>query len=190
MPTTIENFFTRAAQKQFSRDILFRVKQINIAGLQMNGEDDLIYARSAALPGRDIENKNVRYSGQNFNVPGVSNYPGSDSWSIDFYHDQNIEIRTKLEKASRLLFNNETTTGQICMPGPESYILLGDRSLLHVERTGDIHHTGVALLLDQLVDAFEIIFSGLTGRGRRHVFASINHTPPRAGKRRPPELLH
>ena len=96
MPTTIENFFTRAAQKQFSRDILFRVKQINIAGLQMNGEDDLIYARSAALPGRDIENKNVRYSGQNFNVPGVSNYPGSDSWSIDFYHDQNIEIRTKL----------------------------------------------------------------------------------------------
>ena len=129
MPTTIENFFTRAAQKQFSRDILFRVKQINIAGLQMNGEDDLIYARSAALPGRDIENKNVRYSGQNFNVPGVSNYPGSDSWSIDFYHDQNIEIRTKLEKASRLLFNNETTTGQICMPGPESYILLDVLSL-------------------------------------------------------------
>jgi hypothetical protein len=129
MPTTIENFFTRAAQKQFSRDFLFRIKQITIAGLQLNGEDDLIYARSASLPGRNIENKQVKYSGQNFNVPGASNYPNSEGWSVEFYVDQNLELRTKLEAASRRLFNNETTTGQICMPGPESTITLDVLSL-------------------------------------------------------------
>lgn len=129
MATTIETFFTQAAQKQFSRDFLFRVKQISIAGLELNGETDLVYARSASLPGRNIENKIVNYAGQQFNVPGKSSYPNSEGYSIEFYHDQNIELRTKLEKASRRLFNNETTTGQICMPGPESTITLDVLSL-------------------------------------------------------------
>ena len=65
MATTIQNFFTRAAEKQFSRDFLFRVKQIDVTGpdpgtiIRFDGESDLVYARTAALPGRTIENKNV-----------------------------------------------------------------------------------------------------------------------------------
>ena len=124
MPATIENFFNQASQKQFARDFLFRVKQINITGLSLNGETDLIYARSASLPGRDIENKQVNFSGQTFNIPGKSSYPGAESWSIEFYVDQSLDIRTKLERASRLLFNNEDTTGNMCMPGFESIITL------------------------------------------------------------------
>lgn len=122
--TTIENFFNQASQKQFARDFLFRVKQISITGLSLNGETDLLYARSAALPGRNIQNKTVNYSGQQFNIPGKSEYPGSESYSIEFYVDQSLDIRTKLEQASRLLFNNEDTTGNICMPGNESIITL------------------------------------------------------------------
>ncbi len=124
MATTIENFFAYAAQKQFARDILFRVKQISIEGVQLNGETDLLYARSAALPGRDIENKEANYSGQTFNVPGKSSYPNSAGYSIEFYHDEDIELRTKFEKASRNVFNNVTTTGEYGMPGPESVIVL------------------------------------------------------------------
>lgn len=122
--TTIESFMNQASQKQFARDFLFRIKQINVTGLSLNGETDLVYARSAVLPGRDIENKQVSYSGQKFNVPGTATYPGSESWSVEFYCDQNMEIRTKLERASRLLWDNETTTGNICMPGYESIITL------------------------------------------------------------------
>lgn len=122
--TTIENFMNQAMQKQFARDFLFRIKQISVTGLSLNGETDLIYARSASLPGRNIQNKTVNYSGQQFNVPGKSEYPGSEGWSIEFYVDQSLDIRTKLEAASRTLFNNTDTTGNICMPGSESTITL------------------------------------------------------------------
>lgn len=124
MATTIENFFNQASQKQFARDFLFRVKQISVTGLSLNGETDLIYAKTAMLPGRTIENKVVNYSGQQFNIPGKSSYPGSESYSIEFYVDQSLEIRDKLEQASRTLFNNESTTGNLNMPGNESTITL------------------------------------------------------------------
>lgn len=124
MATTIENFMNQASQKQFARDFLFRIKQINITGLSLNGETDLIYARSGSVPGRNIENKVVNYSGQAFNIPGKSVYPGAEGWSVEFYCDQALELRTKLERASRLLFNNEDTTGNLCMPGYESIITL------------------------------------------------------------------
>jgi len=124
MATTIENFYNIAGQKQFSRDFFFRVKQITVAGLALNGETDLVFARTAALPGRDIENKQVKYSGQNFNMGGSVTYPGSESYAIEFYMDQSLDLRTKLEKASRALFDNETTSGKMCMPGPDSFIIL------------------------------------------------------------------
>ena len=124
MPTTINDFFNVASQKQFSRDFLARIKQISIAGLELNGEDELVYARSASFPGRNIENKVVNYSGQQFNLGGKSTYPNSEGWSVEFYHDQNFELRKKMERASRIAFDNETTTGQLCMPGVDSYIIM------------------------------------------------------------------
>lgn len=124
MATSIENFMNQAMQKQFARDFLFRVKQVSVTGLSLDGETDLIYARTATFPGRNIQNKTVNYSGQQFNVPGKSEYPGSEAWSIEFYVDQELDIRSKLEAASRTLFDNETTTGNICMPGYESTITL------------------------------------------------------------------
>jgi hypothetical protein len=124
MPADINTFYNLASQRQFARDFFLRVKQISLPGLALNGETDLVFARTAALPGRDIENKTVNYAGQQFNLGGKSSYPGSESYSIEFFHTQDLDLRTKLEKASRLAFNNETTTGNMCMPGPESYIIL------------------------------------------------------------------
>ena len=43
MATTIQNFFSRAASKQFSRDFLFRVKQIDIEGVSLDGDSDLVF---------------------------------------------------------------------------------------------------------------------------------------------------
>ena len=125
MATTIQDFFTRAAYKQFSRDFLFRVKQIDlVGGVSFNGEDDLVYAKTAALPGRTIENKNVNYFGQEFQLPGRAIYQNAAGYSIDFYADEGCQIRTKLEAASRAVWNNETSTGQYSMPGNESVINL------------------------------------------------------------------
>jgi len=125
MATTIQNFFTRAASKQFSRDFLFRVRQIDlIGGIRFDGEDDLVYARTASLPGRNIDNVNVNYFGQVFQVPGRATYANAEGYSIEFYHDENCELRTKMEAASRAVFNNETSTGAYGMPGEESIINL------------------------------------------------------------------
>ena len=124
MATNILDFFNIAAQKQFSRDNFMSVRQIRAGGVDNNRENELLYARTASLPGRDIENKTVNYSGQIFNSNGRAVYPGSESYAIEFYMDQDLDLRKKLEKISRLTFNHETTTGQLCMPGEESYMVL------------------------------------------------------------------
>jgi hypothetical protein len=124
MAIDINTFYNIAQQKQFSRDIFMRVKQIALPGLSLNGESDLVYARTATRPGRDIQNKNVRFGGQNFNLNGTADYPGSESYSIEFYCDQDLDLRKKLERASRTAFNNETTSGSMCLSGPENYIIL------------------------------------------------------------------
>jgi len=128
--TTIQNFFNIATTNQFSRDFLFRVKDIAlIGGLEFKGNKDLLYAKTAALPGRTIENKNVNYFGQEFQVPGKATYGNATGYSIDFYHDERCKIRSKFEEASRAVFAGPTgdqteSTGAYGMPGNESYIIL------------------------------------------------------------------
>ena len=124
MAIDINTFYNIARQKQFSRDIFMRVRQISLPGLFLDGDNDLVYARTATVPGRDITNKNLRFGGQNFNLNGTAEYPGSESYSIEFYCDQDLELRRKLEAASRTAFNNETTSGVMCLSGPENYIIL------------------------------------------------------------------
>ena len=159
MATTIQNFFSKAADKQFSRDFLFRVKQISIEGVELNGEDDLIYARSAALPGRTVDDKVVGYFGQEFHVPGRATYPNSAGYSIEFYHDEKVDIRRKLEKASRAVWDNETSTGQYGMPGDDSIINLSviDKELNEVQE--------IKLIGASIRDVGEISYSIADGSG-------------------------
>ena len=126
--TTIQKFFSQAGANQFSRDFLFRVQGISLPGVEFLGDGngdispDLVYAKTAEVPGRNIEDKVVNYFGQEFHLPGKSTYPGAAGYSIDFYHDENCQLRTKFEAASRIVFNNETSLGQYGMPGEGSYI--------------------------------------------------------------------
>lgn len=130
MATTIQNFFATAASKQFARDFLFRVNSIKLAGgVEINStetgtDNDLIYARSAAMPGRTIENKEVNYMGLTFNVPGRATYSNSAAYSIEFYADANCDLREKLESASRKVFDDATSKGDYGMPGPGEVINL------------------------------------------------------------------
>ena len=134
MATTITDFMQSAVTRQFARDFLFRVEQIDIEGAFF-GDEELIYAKSAVLPGRNIENKTVNYAGQQFNVPGKSSYPGSESYTIEFYHDESVDLRRAFEYASRRVFDNESNEGDIMMPGDEAKITLKvlDRKLNETE---------------------------------------------------------
>jgi len=120
----IQQFYRQAAARDFSRDFLFRVTELVLQGVNPLGDGDLVYARTAALPGRSITNVAVPYMGLNINVPGTATYPGSDSYSIAFYLDAASNLRNYFETASRTLFDDQTSTGGYGTPGRESYILL------------------------------------------------------------------
>ena len=131
MATTIQNFFAAAATKQFSRDFLFRVQEITLGstGFSLNGNDELLYAKSAALPGRTIQNHEVNYMGLTFNVPGRAQYSNSAAYQIEFYADAHSDdnqrtVRDKLEEVSRATFDDVTSTGNYGMPGPQDIMTL------------------------------------------------------------------
>lgn len=126
---TIGNFYLQAQNREFSRDFLFRVLSINFAGI--NGargerfdEDELVYAKTAKLPARQITNVQSKYMGLNFNMAGTAVYPGSDSYIISFYCDANSLLRNKFLRESRRVFNDETSTGDYNIAGGSSTITL------------------------------------------------------------------
>ena len=121
---TIQQFYRVAAAKDFSRDFLFRITDLKLDGLPALSEDQLIYAKAAQLPSRAITNVPVPYMGLNFNVPGNATYPGSENYSLTFFLDKDSELRTYFEVASRLLFNDITSTGGYGTPDGDSFLEL------------------------------------------------------------------
>ena len=121
----IRNFYNVAATRDFSRDFLFRVLDIKLQGVPGMNEDQLIYAKAAALPGRNITNIPVKYMGLDINVPGGATYPGSAEYALNFFLDSKSELREYFETASRRLFDDSSSTGTYGTPNGSSYITLG-----------------------------------------------------------------
>ena len=120
----IQNFYRIAADRDFSRDFLFRVREMQLQGVPSLNESQLVYAKAANLPGRAIKNTAVPYMGLNLNVPGGVEYSGSDAYNLSFYLDADSELRNYFEAASRALFNDQTSTGEYGTPGDDFYIQL------------------------------------------------------------------
>ena len=120
----IQNFYRTAADKDFSRDFLFRITQMQLQGVPALDEGDLVYAKTAELPGRTIGNVAVPYMGLNLNVPGAVTYPGSESYALDFYLDGESSLRNYFETASRSLFDDQTSTGEYGTPDDDFFIQL------------------------------------------------------------------
>jgi hypothetical protein len=121
----ISKFYSVAASRDFSRDFLFRVKSLNLAGIDNQiTEEDLIYAKAANLPGRNITNVQVPYMGLNFNIPGNATYSGAEGYSLTFFADSQNRLRNLFEQASRNMFDDLTSTGAYGTPDDEYYIEL------------------------------------------------------------------
>lgn len=123
---TITDFYRVAQERDFSRDFHFRVLSIDAGdsgGISFD-EDDLVYVKSASLPGRSIQNKPVPYMGMNFNVPGTVQYDGSEGWNLTFYADQAAQLRAKFESWSFDTFDDSTSTGNYATPSQNSVINL------------------------------------------------------------------
>lgn len=120
----IQRFYKIAQDRDFSRDFLFRVTQMQLQGVPALRDDDLVYVKTASLPGRSISNVEVPYMGLNFNVPGSVTYTNSDSYSLTFYLDAQSTLRSYFEQATRNLFDDQTSTGEYGTSGLENYIIL------------------------------------------------------------------
>jgi hypothetical protein len=121
----ISKFYSVAASRDFSRDFLFRVTSMNLAGIDGEiTEEDLIYAKAASLPGRTISNVQVPYMGLNFNVPGAASYSGAEGYQLTFFVDSKSRLRNLFEKASRAMFDDATSTGLYGTPNDTNFIEL------------------------------------------------------------------
>lgn len=120
----IQNFYRAAADRDFSRDFLFRVTQLQLQGVPAMDENELIYVKAAQLPGRDISNVTVPYMGLNLNIPGTVTYPGSEAYALNFYLDADSNLRNYFEQASRALFDDQTSTGEYGTPDDDFFIQL------------------------------------------------------------------
>ena len=121
---TIADFYTQAQARDFSRSNIFRVLNINFGdgSTQVIGENDLVYAKTATLPAKSITNVTAPYMGLNFNIPGVAQYPGSDSYVINFYADAAQTIREKFLAVVNDTFNDATSTGNYFTPKQSAVI--------------------------------------------------------------------
>ena len=107
---TISDFYRVAQERDFSRDFQFRVLNIQSAdGSFTITEDDLVYARSGSIPGRNINVSDAPYMGLNFKIPGGATYSGE--YSLTFYSDRVDSLRTLLLNWTRDTFDDATSTG-------------------------------------------------------------------------------
>jgi len=113
MNQTIQEFYYQASQRGFSRDFQLRVTDIQINGQQLLSEEDLVFLKTASLPGKTVTVQQAPYMGLSFNVPGATTFDGSNSWAVTFYADQALDIRGILENSMMESFDHNTSTGDI-----------------------------------------------------------------------------
>jgi len=133
---TIQDFYTQAQVKDFARNNLFRVLNIDFGdGSDVTiGEEDLVYATTANLPGKSINNVALPYMGLNFNLPGTVTYPGSEGYSLTFRCDESYDLYNKFQRVINDTFNDANSTGNYFTPKSSSVIdlVLLDKQLNRV----------------------------------------------------------
>jgi hypothetical protein len=120
----IQDFYRVAVNRDFARDVNFRLLSINTGGASSItfNEDDLVYIKAATLPGRTIKNVSVPYMGLNFNIPGLAEYTNSEAYDLKFFCDAKSTIRQKFEQWSLDTFNDANSTGNYFTPTQTSTI--------------------------------------------------------------------
>jgi hypothetical protein len=126
---SILKFYDVAKQREFARDFQFRV--LSLGPLTT---DDLVYLRTANLPGKEINNQAVPYMGLDFNVPGSVKYTGSSDWAVQFLADEAQNIRSKLEAWMSEIFDIETSSGKYGVPAEEATLDLLDKEFKTIRR--------------------------------------------------------
>lgn len=130
---SIQSFYGTAVTNDFARLFQFRILDLQLNNQTVDfgytnggqgGSGETIYAETANLPGRTINNIPVPFMGLSFNVPGTTSFPGSSNYPITFRCDQGYAIRSGFEYVLRDTFNINDTAGRYSTPGQNNYIVM------------------------------------------------------------------
>ena len=121
---TIQDFYTQAQAKDFARNNLFRVLNIDFGdGSDVSiGEEDLVYVTTATLPGKTIQEVTVPYMGLDFHVPGTVKYNGSEAYTLTFRADESYNLYEKFHDVITDTFDDADSTGNYFTPKASSVI--------------------------------------------------------------------
>lgn len=110
---TIQDFYQQASVRNFSRDFQLRITSFLVNGIDQIAEEDLVFLKSATLPGKTINVQSAPFMGLNFNIPGAVSYDSSNSWNVTFYCTQDFNLRKLLELSMGDTFDQESSTGNM-----------------------------------------------------------------------------
>ena len=126
---SIQQFYATAQNMEFARDFQFRIRSLGPFT-----DSDLLYLKTAKLPGKEIVNKEVPYMGLRFNIPGATVYTGSAAWDIKFWADEASNLRNKMEAWVAEIFNDQTSTGKYGVPTEKATMDLLGKNLETLRR--------------------------------------------------------
>lgn len=140
---TIATFQNTLIKRDGLRNNLFKVLALNTRVLSLTNED-MVYIKAANLPGRTNPTSNIQYMGMNFAYNrSTVEYPGADSYDLTFLFDAKGELRQKFEAASRLIFNDLTTSGNWAVPTQQDIMTIAPLNFQY-EPSAYYHLYGVA----------------------------------------------
>lgn len=121
MNQTIQTFYQQAAARNFARDFQLRITSFIVNGVQQLKEEDLVFLKTAQLPGKTITVQNADFMGLKFNIPGAAQFDNSSSWQATFYCTQDFRLRDLLETSMLDSFNQYSSTGNMEPRDLDSY---------------------------------------------------------------------
>lgn len=108
----IKQFYTQVQLASgFARDMQLRVTQFVVNGINAIEPQDLIFLRTADIPGKTINVQTVGFMGVNLQIPGSVSF--TNPWNVNFYCTQNYNIRRLLELSMEDTFNHRASVGDI-----------------------------------------------------------------------------
>lgn len=106
----------------FARDMQLRVTNFTVNGINSLALTDLIFLRTAQLPGKKINTIELPYMGVDLQIPSTVSYD-PNPLPVDFYCTQQYNIRKLLETSMRSTFNGINSVGDIEPRDAEKYTI-------------------------------------------------------------------
>ena len=108
----IRDFYKQATTRGLARDFQFRVVTFKVNGIEI-GPSDLVFLKTASLPGKSINTTAAPFMGLDFQIPGTVKFDGNAGWPVKFYCSQDYRLRTLLEVSVQDTFSERSSLGNM-----------------------------------------------------------------------------